>query len=190
METNSNSLLKREVDRIFAELNAKHGGCCNNPVTGGRFVWGFDPIPKQKKDAAAALLAREWFAINGPPDAPLLPLNVHDRDDFRGSGGLTALVGFYARSLSRQGYDVRNHPSFDDFARGLITVAMQSGLWGLEHDEALKKRFPPRPLAGMTKSCFWATPDEYEKLQREEAEYRRHVARRAVNKGGQRQCPC
>ena len=59
------------------------------------------------------------------------------------------------RSLSREGYDgrsydVRNHPSFDDFARGLMAMAMARGLWGLQTAQNLKRRFPPRPLAGMT----------------------------------------
>jgi hypothetical protein len=110
MATNSNSLIKREVDRLFAEVNANPGECCVNPVISGGFVWGIDPIAEQKEDAVVALLAQEWFELNGPPDAPLLPLNVHDRDRFRGSGGLTALVGFYARSLYRQRYDVCRHP--------------------------------------------------------------------------------
>ena len=91
MVTNSNSLIKSEVDRLFAELNATRGECCTNPITAGGFVKGLDPIAEQKVDAVVALLAQEWFEVNGPPDAPLLPLNVHDRDRFRGSGGLTAL---------------------------------------------------------------------------------------------------
>ena len=166
MVTNSNSLIKREVDRLFAKLNAKRGECCINPITSGGFVWGIDPIATQKKAAIAALLAREWFAVNGPPDAPLLPLNVDDRDHFRGSGGLGALVGFYARSLSRQGYgrqryDVCNHPSFDDFACGLMALATERGLWSLEQDETLIRRFPPRPLVGMTPSAYWDPHEEY-----------------------------
>jgi hypothetical protein len=164
MTTNSNSLIKREVDRLFAELNGTRGKSCVNPITAGGFDWGIDPIATQKKEATIALLAREWFAVDGPRDAPLLPLNIHDRDRFRGSGGLTALVGFYARSLYRQGYDVYNHPSFDEFARGLMALATESGLWGLENDETLIRRFPPRPLVGMTPSAYW-DPHEYAELQ-------------------------
>jgi len=162
MTTNSNSLIKREVERLFGGIKATRGECCVNPITGEKFVMGLDPIATQKKKAIAALLAREWFAVNGPPDAPLLPLNVHDRDRFRGSGGLTALVGFYARSLSRQRYDVCNHPSFDDFARGLMALAKERGLWQLEEDETLMRRFPPRPLVGMTRSAYWDPREESE----------------------------
>jgi len=86
MVTNSNNLIKREVDRLFAGLNAKRGECCINPITSGGFVWGIDPIATQKKEAIAALLAREWFAVNGPPDAPPLPL--YDVDSYRDARGL------------------------------------------------------------------------------------------------------
>ena len=70
---------------------------------------------------------REWFAVNGPRDAPPLPLSYDDVEDYRKARGLTGVVGFYARSLSRQGYgrrsyDVRNHPSFHDFACGLMAI--------------------------------------------------------------------
>jgi hypothetical protein len=168
MATNSNSLIAREVDRLFAELNAKPGECCGNPVAGGGFVWGLDPIAQQKKEAIVRLLAREWFAVNGPPDAPPFPLSSNDVEDYRIARGLKGIVGFYARSLSRQGYDVQKHPSFDDFARGLM--AINTGLWGIEKDAQLRMRFPPRPLEGMTPSAFWAPPEEYEELA---ASYRR-----------------
>ena len=168
MTTNSNSLIKREVDRLFAEVNAKPDGCCRNPITDGGFVKGLDPIAEQKEYANIALLAREWFAVTGPSDAPPLPL--YDVDSYRNARGLKGVVGFYARSLSRQGYgrqryDVCSHPSFDDFARGLMALAKERGLWGLENDETLMRRFPPRPLVGMMPSAYW-DPHEYAELQR------------------------
>jgi hypothetical protein len=187
MVTNFKSLVVREVDRLFAGLNAKPGECCDNPITGGGFVRGLDPLAPQKAAAILALLAQEWFAVNGPPDAPLLPLTHADVEDYRNARGLAGIVGFYARSLSREGYgrrryDVRNHPSFDDFARGLM--AINTGLWRIETDEKLQQRFPPRPLAGMTGSAFWAPPEEYKELQRSEAAHRcsrRHIGRTTVN---------
>ena len=167
MTTNCKTLIEKEVDRLFSEIKAKRGDQCVNPVTGGRFLWGDDPIGQQKKDAVAALRAQEWFAVNGPPDAPLLPLSHADVEDYRNARGLTGLVGFYARSLDRLDYDVQ-HPSFDDFARGLM--ATNTNMWGIEKDEVLKKRFPPRPLAGMTPGLYWAPPKEYEETM---ASYRR-----------------
>jgi hypothetical protein len=168
MDTNFKSPVEDQVDRLFSEIKAKYGECCTNPVTGGGFVWGIDPITTQKKEAVAALHAREWFAVNGPTDAPPLPLTHADVEDYRNARGLAGIVGFYARSLSREGYgrrryDFRNHPSFDDFARGLM--AINTGLWRIESDQKLQKRFPARPLKGMTRSAFWAPPKEYEELE-------------------------
>jgi hypothetical protein len=164
--TNSKTLVEKEVERLFAEISARRGDLCRNPVTGAEFVWGVDPIAPQKREAALALSACEWFAANGPGGAPPLPLSHDDVEDYRNARGLKGIVGFYARSLSREGYgrqsyDVANHPSFEDFARGLMAVAVSSGLWGLERDKALLRRFPPRPLPGMTPGAYWATPKEY-----------------------------
>jgi hypothetical protein len=163
MAANLISFLENKVDQLFAALNAQHGDCCRNPVTGEDFVWGIDPIGPQKTEAVRALRAREWFAVNGPTNAPPLPLSDEEIDDYRRARGLAALVGFYARSLSREGYgrrsyDVSNHPSFDDFARGLM--AINTGLWGIEKDQNLKMQFPPRALAGMTPGAYWVPPKE------------------------------
>ena len=162
------SPIENMVDQLFREIKAKHGGFCHNPVTGGAFVWGIDPIVVQKKAAVRALRAQEWFAVNGPKDAPPLPLSYELREDYREARGLRGVVGFYARSLSRLDYDVRNHPSFDDFARGLMSI--DTGLWRIEKDENLKRRFPTCPLAGMTLGAYWAPPKEYEDTM---ASYRR-----------------
>jgi hypothetical protein len=110
--------------------------------------------------AVVALRAREWFSVNGPPDAPLLPLSHNDVDDYRRARGLKGLVGFYSRSLARQDHDVLKHPTFEDFCCGLM--AIDTGAWGIEKDENLKRRFPPRPLPGMTSGAYWAPAKEHE----------------------------
>ena len=46
-----------------------------------------------------ARLAREAFALNGPPDAPLLPIGHDEREDTKRQGPLAKIVGLYARSL-------------------------------------------------------------------------------------------
>jgi len=173
MANSTNS--EKEVDQLFAALNARHGDSCRNPVTGGAFVWGLDPTAPQKNEAVRALCARAGFPANAPSDAPPLPLSHNDVENYRNARGLVAVVGFYGRSLSRggygrQSYDVSNHPTFHDFACGLMAIAEESGLWGLEGDAALKRRFPPRPLAGMTPGAYWAPPKEYEDTM---ASYRR-----------------
>src|SRR2546423_15330274 len=105
MSTNSKSFIERKVDRLFAEMNAKRGEYCVNPVTGGTFIWGDDPIAPQKKAAVAALRAQEWFAVNGPADARPLLLSGPEIDDYRRAIRFLRAVGFYARSVVRRGWN-------------------------------------------------------------------------------------
>jgi hypothetical protein len=158
MVTRSKTLIEAEVDRLFAEMNARAGECCVNPVTGVLFVWGDDPIAPQKREAMRALLARERFAVDGPADAPPLPLSHDEIEEYREARGLAGVIGFYARSLSCRDYDVGTHPSFHDYACGLI--AWDTGMWEIEKDEMLKKRFPPRPLNGMRSGAIWDPPGQ------------------------------
>jgi hypothetical protein len=109
-----------------------------------------------------AKAAREWFAENGPLDAPLLPLSDGEIEDARHARGLIGMVGFYARSLAYRQWNIREHPAFFDFACGLM--ASDTGSWRIEKDEHLKMRFPPRPLAGMTPGARWLPPKEYEEI--------------------------
>jgi hypothetical protein len=160
MATNIKSPLERLVDQVFNEIGAKHGEWCLDPIIGGSFLWGIDPIAAQKKAAVTALLAREWFAANGPSDAPTLPLSHNDTEDYRRARGLKGLVGFYSRSLAIQGHDVLKHPTFDDFCCGLM--AIDTGAWGIEKDAQLRKRFLPRQLAGMTSGASWTSAGEHE----------------------------
>jgi hypothetical protein len=65
----SETLIRRDVERLFGEISAKRGELRTNPVTGGEFVYGFDPIKRQKDAAYKRLLVRKYFALRAPPDA-------------------------------------------------------------------------------------------------------------------------
>jgi hypothetical protein len=72
------------------------------------------------------------------------------------AGGLQTPIGFYARSLSFRDWRVHNHPSFQDFARGLMVfpdIRMRAG-----QDPLVAKRYPPRALIGMHDGAFWEPP--------------------------------
>ena len=155
------TLIRDKIDELFQDVLSRPNGLCENPVTGGDFMKGEsgkDSIPYQKRAAAKALLAQEWFAVNGPRNAPLLPLIPSDWDEMRygGTGGLSILVGWFARSLSFREWDVHAHPSFEDFARGLMVFSDIRTRAG--EDPLVVRRYPSRPLTGMADGAFWEPP--------------------------------
>jgi len=150
------TLIGREVERLFGEISAKRGELCTNPVTGGEFVYGFDPIRLQKKIAYHALLAREDFALNGPADAPRLPLEHWECEQVRWSGRpLDYFTAQYAKCMVAL-YNVKAHLSFDDYARGILwehdNVPESALPFTPEQLAEMKRRFPPRKLEGL--KCF------------------------------------
>ncbi len=169
----TDNLIDRLVDEVFAAC--REGGFCVNPVTDGEFVWGIDPIGPQKMEAYRALFAREWFALHAPADAQPLPLSYHQREACMGHGLLRHIVKRYARSLAGRKYDVKEHPSFADYVSGVLWEAeLPVGArfaslpdYPLEDLLALKKRFPPRMLKGMSSWACWLPP----KLHAEEIEW-------------------
>ena len=168
----SETLIGREVERLFGEISAKRGDLCENPVTGGQFVYGFDPIRLQKKIAYNALLAREDFAVNGPADAPRLPLEHWECERVRWSGRpLDYFTAQYAKCMVAL-YNVKARLSFDDYARGLLwehdNVPESALPFTPEQLAEMKKRFPPRKLEGL--KCFcWLPPQRRPKEKRRAA---------------------
>jgi hypothetical protein len=130
---------------------------------------------KHTKLQSQAQLARERFAVDGPCDAPPLPLSHDETEDARNARGITGAGGFYARSLALRQWDLQEHPSFEDFARGLM--ASDSGMWRLEEDAELQKRFPARRLEGMGSDLHWRPPGEHAQFM---ANRKRSLARRAA----------
>jgi hypothetical protein len=170
------SLIKDKVDALFRRVLLQPNGQCENPVTGGRFMKGEsgeDSIAYQKHAAEKALLAQEWFALHGPRYAPPLPVTAWGWEEMRRDFGVKTLIGFYARSLSIRNWEVHIHPSFEDFARGLM--AIDTGLWDLQHRVGpdVLKRCPPRALTGMTPGAYWAPPKECEEFTAEYQHARR-----------------
>ena len=124
-------------------------------------------------DGPLARDARTWFADNGPPDLQPLPLGYNERERLK-HGGADHILAWYARSLDGQDYDVYAHPSFYDYARGVM--ASEFAPYFIKNDEALKKRFPPRELPGMGPGLWWEPPKAHTKTMED---HRRFVARQA-----------
>ena len=146
---------RRLVDRLFEENSTRYGQACEWPVLGGNYLSGVDPVEEMKERAVRALLAREWFSRNGPPDAPPLPLS-HDEREALKHGGIDHIWALFARSLDRQGYDWQKHPSFYDYACG--AMALRCLPRDVQNDPELTKRFPARPLEGLTKAALCWSP--------------------------------
>ena len=157
----SETLIGREVERLFSKNPGSHGGHYENPVTGGRFVYGIEPIEPQKEAACRALLAREWFAVNGPADAPQLPITYEERECLKWRTGrpLDYVVAQFAGSLGTH-YDVTEHPSFSEFVSGLLWDHDNGGSelpLSREGLAELKRRYPPQKLEGLS-SYSWSRP--------------------------------
>jgi hypothetical protein len=150
-------LIKCIVDRVFDEAPDRHSPFeRTNPITGGRWVPIEDPIEDQKEAAYRALRARLWFRQNGPPDAPLLPLSPQERQRLK-AGGLPHIVAWFEESLVRLDYAFDEHPSFEDYARGVMACPDTPAF--IRSDAELSRRFPPRPLAGLNSaSLVWRRP--------------------------------
>jgi hypothetical protein len=145
--------IARLVDQLFS--THRYGENCRNPVTGEGYVHGEDPVEPQKMRARRALVAREWFAINGPADAQPLPLWHGEREDLK-IGGLPHILAWYARSLDYLDYDLLAHPLFDKYASGVMASEFAPDF--IKNDRTLQKRFPPRRLKWLDNGLIWNPP--------------------------------
>ena len=161
---------RRVVDDLFKANSTRHGEICEWPVIGGHYVSGVDPIEAMKELAYCALLARNRFALNGPPDVPPLPLSHDEREDLK-VGGVSTVVALFARSWEGRDYD-EEHPEFFDYACGLM--ASEHAPNRLRNDEELRRRFPPRTLSGLGSGLYWEPPAIHAKTM---ARRRRSMAR-------------
>ena len=155
------SIIQERVDQLFRGAAPQRGHLCRNPVVGGDWLVGEDPITVQKKKAHRALLAREWFFLHGPKDAPPLPLSDWEQADLRYHDPLGHLVVDFARSLEANGWQFNGHPSFEDFARGVLAARSSPNF--TRKNAALLKRYPPKPLAGIGLGQVWRPTSKREK---------------------------
>src|SRR4051812_7285989 len=111
--------LESHVEQLFRQARRPQGELCENPVTGQMWVSGVDKVGPQKRRALQALRAREWFAINGPSYLPPLPLTHGEREALHVSP-LLYVYSKFARSVASLGFAIDQHPSFEDYARGVM----------------------------------------------------------------------
>jgi hypothetical protein len=146
---------QEEVDRLFSELPRQYGRLCQNPVTGGHFVRGIDSLAFQKKAACRALAARA-YAASANPGMPPLPLSFGERQDLKDRLGIDYLWSEYSSSFWLNKYDQLRHPSFEQYARGVMASPLAPDF--ITKDPQLLKWFPPRPLPGIGPGLVWHPP--------------------------------
>jgi hypothetical protein len=151
------------VDHVFNNAPDRYETTRLNPVIGGSWVSGLDPIEPEKEAAVRALLAQRWFASHGPadPDLQPLPLGYGERERLK-RGGASHILAWYARSLDALEYDVTQHPLFHDYACGVM-ACFGPVPPSITEDKQLQRRFPPRPLSGLISGLIWLPPEEYER---------------------------
>jgi hypothetical protein len=140
------------VDRLFKEAPDRYNRIRTNPVTGSRWVNGVDRVGPQKRAACRGLVARAWFDRDSP-EMKALPLSYHEREELKRHGGVDYIQSVYARSFEAQKYDFVRHPSFEQYARGVMASPLAPDF--IRQDPELLKRYPPRPLDGLGSGLYW-----------------------------------
>jgi hypothetical protein len=133
-------------------------------------ISGVDLLTQEKRLGRRALSTRKWFAENGPADAPRLPIWYDEREALK-HGGIDHLVAWYGCSVACQDFNIEQHPSFHDYACGLM--ASDFTPYFIKEDEELRKRFPPRPLNGLGPALDWEPPVQHAQTM---SSYRRSKA--------------
>jgi hypothetical protein len=114
----------------------------------------------RRQHRAQRTLAIKFGSRLTPPDAQPLPITSSDIADrkytHRAQAGLDYILSCYGYSVTVNGYDIMNHPSFEDFARGVM--ASEHAPDFVKNDGELRKRYPPRPLPGLNAGNCWRRP--------------------------------
>jgi hypothetical protein len=151
--------IEQYVDRLFKANRKK--SYADIPIVGGHYVPREDNVRPLKKKARAALAARVWFHENGPGYAQPLPLSYNERENLK-RGGVAHILAWFARSLAARNYNYLEHPSFDDYACGVMASEHAPGFI---KEEQLLKRFPAPPLDGLVSGLYWDPPEQMVKTK-------------------------
>jgi hypothetical protein len=104
---------------------------------------------------ARAKQALKWHADNGPADMQPLPLGYSEREALK-DGTPRHILAWYARSLAEQKYNVQKHPSFHEYACGVMASPVIPAC--MQNNEELRRRFPPQSLEGLDSHLYWTPP--------------------------------
>jgi hypothetical protein len=143
---------ERQARRIISSAPDRFDDVRTNPVTGGRWVNGDDPVGPQIREAARRLLARDYFGKTAPDYVQPLSLSYDEREARKGGGPLH-IEAWFSASLQASKYQFGIHPIFEPYARGVL--ASPHAPYFITQDSGLQKLFPPRPLKGLGRGLVW-----------------------------------
>jgi hypothetical protein len=143
------------IDTLFNTASKRSGSLQYNPVTGGLWVPGLDPIEPQKKLARRALNARSSLAESIPASGQPFPLNDDERRASARMSDLGCIVASYSRCLAANDFDLARIPMFGTYAAGMLAHPYY-GKALPTLGSRLVKRFPPRPLILGNNCAYYA----------------------------------
>lgn len=126
------------------------------------FISGVDQYTEEKRLEGRALVARTLFALNGPADAPPLPISHDEREDLK-RDLFGNMVAWYARSFEGRDYDPWRHPCFDEYASGVMAAAERGEFVTFRNFSPaevaqMRNRYPPCALKGLGPGLCWTPP--------------------------------
>jgi hypothetical protein len=145
-------LITAQVGRLLRRADDRYDEIRKNPVTGAAWISEVDPEAPQKRTARNALLAQVQFRKDGAAGIEL-PLSYEERERLKRKGRLEYLVSCFARSVEHQDFNLGGHPSFKDYARGVLASPYAPP--SIKADVDLLKRYPPEPLTGLGTGLIW-----------------------------------
>jgi hypothetical protein len=99
---------------------------------------------------------------NGPQDAQPLPISSQEIEDRKYAWdseqpSLSYIVSCFAYSLRVHKHDFNSHPSFEDFACGVM--ASETAPDFVREDKVLRKRYQPHRLRDLVAGDCWSPPN-------------------------------
>jgi hypothetical protein len=164
---------EEEVAEIFAAYEEFSGSFALTPYLRDLYQPHCKPtIPDLVRQVCRARVASAWFAHLRHPLVHPLPLSTAEFEELTGDEQPhhLNLVGHFAWSLRWCDWDFITHPTFEDFAAGVL--AHPNAPCELKKDPELLAQFPPCPLAGLDKDLFWSSPAMIAKEKKERARVR------------------
>jgi hypothetical protein len=156
---------ERFVDELFLRCRESGLALARCPIIDRLYdVQSEADTARIKRMLHSAVRARQHFRQHGPSWAPLLPLTFDDIEQMEHDpSNRVELVGHYASSLMMQQWNLKLHPSFHDYASGVM--AYKYAPEHLRNDPELMAEFSARPLAGLDKGLSWRSPEQIAELR-------------------------